>query len=85
MFAEIKTYAQGDKPTFILKLSKNRAKQFITRVGLAGIYEVFKLDKKSMEITCEAYGGAAQIGLEEFFRRSGRPRRTFRHRSNWTR
>lgn len=66
MFAEIKTYAQGDKPTFILKLSKNRAKQFITRVGLAGIYEVFKLDKKSMEITCEAYGGAAQIGLEEF-------------------
>lgn len=65
-FAEVKTYAQGDKPTFILKLSKNRAKQFITRVGLAGIYEVFKLDKSVMEITCEAYGGAAQIGLEEF-------------------
>lgn len=69
MFAEIKTYAQGDKPVFnqrITAASRRRAKQFITKVGLAGIYEVFKLDGKSIEIPMEAIGGAAQIGFEEF-------------------
>ena len=45
-FAEVKTFAQGDKPLFRRKIGSNkRAKQFITRVGLAGIYEVFKLSK----------------------------------------
>lgn len=68
-FAEIKTFAQGDKPVFTQKIttaSKRRAKQFITKVGLAGIYEVFKLDGKSYEVPTSAFGGAAQIGLEEF-------------------
>ena len=68
-FAEIKTYAQGDKPVFSQRVtasSKRRAKQFITKVGLAGIYEVFKLDGKTYEIPTEAFGGAAQIGFEEF-------------------
>ena len=41
-FAETRTFAQGDKILFRRKLtSNNRAKQFITRVGLAGVYEVF--------------------------------------------
>ena len=68
-FAEIKTFAQGDKPVFTQKITqaaKRRAKQFITRVGLAGIYEVFKLDGQSYEVQTNAIGGAAQIGLEEF-------------------
>ncbi len=65
-FAEIKTYAQGDKPSFTRKTGRARAKQFITKVGLAGVYEVFKLDKKTFDIETTAYGGAAQIGLEEF-------------------
>lgn len=65
-FAEIKMFAQGSKPSFVKKIGKKRAKQFITRVGLAGIYEVFKLDQSTYEIKTEAYGGAAQIGLEEF-------------------
>lgn len=68
-FAEIKTYAQGDRPVFTQRVttaSKRRAKQFVTKVGLAGIYEVFKLDGKSYEIPTSAFGGAAQIGLEEF-------------------
>ena len=68
-FAEVKTFAQGDKPIFKRKLtSNNRAKQFITRVGLAGIYEVFKLGKneESFEVRTSAIGGAAQIGFEEF-------------------
>lgn len=68
-FAEVRTFAQGDKPVFVQKIteaSRRRARQFITKVGLAGVYEVFKLDGKSYEVPTSAFGGAAQIGLEEF-------------------
>ena len=68
-FAEVKTFKQGDKAVFIRKTSsKTRAKQFITRVGLAGIYEVFKLapSEERFEVKTSAIGGAAQIGFEEF-------------------
>ena len=69
-FAEVKQFAQGDKPVFRRPLNNRaRAKQFITRVGLAGIYEVFKLgpaEKESFEVRTSAIGGAAQIGFEEF-------------------
>ena len=68
-FAEVKTFGQGDKPIFRRKLnSNNRAKQFITRVGLAGVYEVFKLGRgeEAFEVRTSAIGGAAQIGFEEF-------------------
>lgn len=68
-FAEVKTFGQGEKPVFtqrITQSAKRRAKQFITKVGLAGKYEVFKLDGKSYEVATSAYGGAAQIGFEEF-------------------
>ena len=69
-FAEVRTFAQGDKPVFRRKLNtRARAKQFITRVGLAGIYEVFKLgpsEDECFEVRTSAIGGAAQIGFEEF-------------------
>ena len=70
-FAEVKHYAQGDKPIFRRKTNihnRNRGKQFITRVGLAGIYEVWKLGaaQESFEVPTSAIGGAAQIGFEEF-------------------
>ena len=68
-FADIKTFAQGDKPIFTQKIttaSRRRAKQFIGKVGLAGLYEVFKLDGQSYEVTTNAIGGAAQIGFEEW-------------------
>ena len=68
-FAEIKTFAQGDKPIFTQKItnaSKRRAKTFIGKVGLAGLYEVFKLDGTSYEVATNAIGGAAQIGFEEW-------------------
>lgn len=67
-FADVKTFAQGTKPVYKVKISeasKKRAKQFVTRVGLAGRYEVFKLDGYSMEIPTAAYGGAARIEWEE--------------------
>ena len=67
-FAEIKTFAQGDKPIFRRKVSaRMRAKQFITRVGLAGRYEVFKLGgSESFEVPTSALGGACQVSIEEF-------------------
>lgn len=67
-FAEVKTFRQGDKPIFSVKGNyHNRAKQFITRVGLNGIYEVFKLGKeRPFELQTSAIGGAAAIGFEEF-------------------
>ena len=68
-FADVRTFAQGDKPIFTVRISeasRKRAKSFVTRVGLAGRYEVFKLDGRSLEVPTSAFGGAAQIGLEEF-------------------
>lgn len=69
MFAEVQTVAQGDSYKFVQKIteaSKKRAKQFITRVGLAGVYEVFKLDGRSFEVKTNAIGGACYIPFEEF-------------------
>ena len=68
-FAEIKQFAQGEKAVFTQRVtaaSRRRAKQFITRVGLAGVYETFKLDGASYELKATAYGGAAEISIEEF-------------------
>ena len=68
-FAEVKTYKQGDKPVFVQKIteaSRRRAKQFITHVGHAGRYEVFKLDGRTYEVPTAAVGAACQIAIEEF-------------------
>lgn len=68
-FADVRTFAQGDKPVFYQKISeasKRRAKQFVTKVGLAGRYEVFRLDGYQLEVPTSAFGGAAQIAFEEF-------------------
>jgi hypothetical protein len=67
-FADVKTYPQNTKPVFkvnISEASKKRAKQFVTKVGLAGRYETFKLDGYSFEVPTTAYGGAARIEWEE--------------------
>lgn len=66
--AETKAFGQGEKPIFKRKNTnaRIRAKQFITKVGLEGIYEVFKLGGlETFEVPTSAIGGAAQIGLEE--------------------
>lgn len=68
-FAEVRTFNQGDRIKFRRKKDvRARAKQFITRVGLAGIYEVFKLSnaEETFDVRTSAIGGAAQIGFEEF-------------------
>ena len=67
-FADVRTFAQGTKPVYKVRISeasKKRAKQFVTRVGLAGRYEVFKLDGYSLEVPTAAYGGASRMEWEE--------------------
>lgn len=65
-FAEVKTFAQGDRPIYTRRTGLTRAKQFITRVGLAGVYETFKLGSESFEVQTSAIGGAARTGFEEY-------------------
>lgn len=65
-FAEIKQFAQGDRPVFVRRTGTTRAKQFVTHAGLAGVYEVFKLGQESFEVGTSAMGAAAQIGFEEY-------------------
>lgn len=67
-FADVQTYPQGTKPIFKVRISeasRKRAKQFVTKVGLAGRYETFKLDGYSLEVPTSAYGGAARVEWEE--------------------
>ena len=68
-FADVRQFEQGDKPIFSVKTSvasKMRAKKFVTKVGLAGVYEVFKLAGYTLDVPTEAFGGAAEIGREEY-------------------
>lgn len=70
-FADIKHYNDGDRPVFKVKISeasKKRARQFVTKVGIAGRYETFKLDGYSLTVNISAYGGAARIEWEEMVR-----------------
>ncbi len=67
-FADVRTFEQGTKPVYKVRISeasRKRAKQFVTRVGLAGRYEVFKLDGSVIEVPTSAYGGASRIEWEE--------------------
>ena len=67
-FADVRTFPQGTKPVYKTKISeasRKRAKQFVTRVGLAGRYEVFKLDGYQIDVPTAAYGGAARVEWEE--------------------
>ena len=65
-FADIKQFGQGQKPIFRRKLGRQRGKQFVTKVGLSGIYETFRLDSSYLEVPTEAHGGAAVIEFERF-------------------
>ena len=63
-FAEIRFVNHGQKAVFKKKLGRARAKTFITRVGLGGIFETFRLDVSEFEVPIDAIGGAAVIDFE---------------------
>ena len=66
-FAEIKSVPQGQKAIFKRGLvGRNRAKKFLTQVGLSGVYESFRLDNETFELGGHAIGGAASIDFERF-------------------
>ena len=64
IFAEVRTAKQGEKVLFKRKLGKSRAKKFLTRVGLSGVYETFRLDNDTFEVSAYAIGGACSIDYE---------------------
>ena len=63
-FSEIKSVPNGQKASFIVKRGRRRAKTFVTEVGLAGVYEAFRLDVDTFEVSAKAYGGAAYVDFE---------------------
>lgn len=70
-FAEVQRFKLGDRPIFTRNnMGRMRAKQFVTTVGAAGVYETFKLDKESFEVKTGIHGGAIEISLYDFL--SGR-------------
>lgn len=65
-FCEITTWSSNDKPYYKRRQSELRGRNFVTRVSNAGVYEAFRMDDEVFMIPTGAYGGAAQIGIEEF-------------------
>lgn len=66
IFADVQTVPQGQKALFKRSLGRARAKQFLTQVGLSGVYETFRLDTTTFEVGVHAVGGAATIDFERF-------------------
>ena len=60
-FCEIQVVGEGQKAMFKRKLGRNRAKKFLTQVGLSGVYETFRLDADTFELGGHAVGGGATV------------------------
>ena len=64
-FAEVIQLANGEKKLFKRGgLGRNRAKKFLTQVGLNGLYETFRLDEETFTLGVKAIGGAVSIDFE---------------------
>lgn len=63
-FAEVKTVPDGQKASFRVLRGRRRAKTFVTEVGLSGVYEAFRLDHDTFEVSGKAIGGTAIIDFE---------------------
>lgn len=62
--ADFKFVNQGQKIMFKKKLGKNRAKKFLTQVGVSGVYRTFRLDTATYELNAHAIGGAVTLDFE---------------------
>ena len=64
-FAEVVQLKNGEKKLFKRGgLGRNRAKKFLTQVGLNGLYETFRLDQETFSIGMKAIGGAVSIDFQ---------------------
>lgn len=66
MFADVTNVPQGQTAIYKRKIGRNRAKTFLTQVGLSGVYETFRLDSDTVSVRAHAVGGAARIDFERF-------------------
>lgn len=64
IFAEVKVVGNNEKAAFKTRLGRNRAKKFLTQVGLNGLYESFRLDHETFTIGVKAIGGAVTVDFE---------------------
>ena len=64
IFADVQVVGQGQKAVFKRRIGKNRAKKFLTQVGLSGVYETFRLDTDTFTVPAYAVGGAVTIDYE---------------------
>ena len=63
-FAEIQVVGEGQKAMFRRRLGRQRAKRFLTQVGLSGVYETFRLDSDTFELGGHAVGGGATLDFQ---------------------
>ena len=64
-FAEVIQLQNGEKKLFKRGgLGRNRAKKFLTQVGLNGLYETFRLDEETFTLGMKSIGGAVSIDFE---------------------
>lgn len=64
-FAEVVVLKNGETKTFKRGgLGRNRAKKFLTQVGLSGVYESFRLDTETFTVAMKAIGGAVSIDFQ---------------------
>lgn len=64
-FAEIIQLKNGEKKMFKRGgLGRNRAKKFLTQVGLNGLYETFRLDQETFSIGMKSIGGAVTVDFQ---------------------
>lgn len=66
MFAEVVQVGQGQQIMFKKKLGRSRARQFLTNVGLSGVYETFRLDTDYFTLLPQALGGAVAVDFERY-------------------
>lgn len=65
-FAEVRFFAQGQRPHFRMAANRMRGKQFVTRAALSGVYETFRLDRTEFDVPTDSIGGAAIVDFERY-------------------
>jgi len=66
-FCEIKQVGQGETVMFKRgPIGRNRAKKFLTQVGLSGVYETARLDTETYKIGMKSIGGGITMDFERF-------------------
>lgn len=63
-FADIQVVPQGQRVVFRVRAGRLRARKFLTQVGLSGVYDTFRLDSNTFEVTAQAVGGGATLDFE---------------------